>query len=192
LRAPAGTLVASLFGVTTRAAVSYEPRTALESVGATVMRYGLVVILLWVGALKFTAYEAAGIEPLVANSPLLSWAYGLLGLQTLARLIGVIEIALGLLIASRPFAPRLSAAGSFGAIIMFLITLSFALTTPGVWQPGYGFPFLFGVPGQFLAKDLVLLGVAIWSAGEALRAAARQVEYAPSRSRIVFERERHA
>ncbi len=54
---------------------------------------------------------------------------------------------------------------------MFLITLSFLLTTPGVWQPGYGFPALSPSPGQFLAKDLVLLGAAIWTAGEALRAA---------------------
>ena len=57
------------------------------------------------------------------------------------------------------------------AIIMFLITLSFVLTTPGVWQPGYGFPFLAPNPGQFLAKDLLLLGAAVWTAGEALMAA---------------------
>jgi|GEM_PF-5571065 len=56
----------------------------------------------------------------------------------------------------------------FGAIIMFLITLTFVLTTPGVWQPGYGFPFPSPMPGQFLLKDLMLLGAAIWTAGEAL------------------------
>jgi len=48
---------------------------------------------------------------------------------------------------------------------MFLITLSFLLTTPGVWQPGYGVPVLFPSPGQCLAKDLLLLGAAIWTAG---------------------------
>jgi uncharacterized membrane protein YkgB len=30
----------------------------LENIGANVIRYGLVIVLLWVGALKFTAYEA--------------------------------------------------------------------------------------------------------------------------------------
>ncbi len=30
----------------------------LENVGEKVIRYELVIILLWVGALKFTAYEA--------------------------------------------------------------------------------------------------------------------------------------
>lgn len=68
----------------------------------------------------------------------------------------------------------LSAIGSLGAIVMFLITLTLLLTTPGVWQPGYGFPAVSAMPGQFLAKDLVLLGAAMWTAGEALRAARMQ------------------
>lgn len=143
----------------------------LENVGAKVIRYGLVIILVFVGALKFTAYEAEGIQGLVANSPLMSWAYSLFSVRTFASLLGIVEITLGVLIATRPFAPKLSAIGSLGSIFMFLITLSFLLTTPGVWQPGYGFPFPSPMPGQFLAKDLLLLGAAIWTAGEALRAA---------------------
>lgn len=143
----------------------------LENIGAKVIRYGLVIILLWVGALKFTAYEAEGVQGLVAHSPLLSWAYSVMSVRSFAALLGVVEITLGILIATRPVAPKLSAIGSLGAIIMFLITLSFMLTTPGVWQPGYGFPFL-SSNGQFLAKDLLLLGAAIWTAGEALLAAA--------------------
>ena len=41
----------------------------LERVGAAVIRYGLALILVWIGALKFAAYEATAIEGLVANSP---------------------------------------------------------------------------------------------------------------------------
>jgi uncharacterized membrane protein YkgB len=145
----------------------------LERVGSKIIRYGLVIILLWVGALKFTAYEAEGIQPMVANSPFMSWGYSVMGVRGFAALIGVIEIVLGLLIATRPVSAKLSAIGSLGAILMFLITLSFALTTPGVWQPGYGFPFPSPMPGQFLAKDLILLGAAVWTAGEALLAARR-------------------
>ncbi len=143
----------------------------LEGVGEKVIRYGLVIILLWVGALKFTAYEAEGIQGLVANSPLMSWGYSVMSVQGFAMLIGTIEIVLGLLIATRPLAPKLSAIGSLGAALMFLITLTFVFTTPGVWQPGYGFPFPSPMPGQFLAKDIMLLGAAIWTAGEAWRAA---------------------
>lgn len=145
----------------------------LEGIGAIVIRYGLVIILLWVGALKFTAYEAEGIQPLVSNSPLMTWGYQVLSVRGFAALIGIVEITLGVLIAMRPFAPKVSAIGSLGAAVTFLITLTFVFTTPGVWQPGYGFPFPSPMPGQFLAKDLLLLGAAIWTAGEALRAVHR-------------------
>ncbi|MEO5765764.1 MAG: DUF417 family protein [Casimicrobiaceae bacterium] len=143
----------------------------LEGIGEMLLRYGLVAIFLWIGLLKFTEYEAKGIEPLLANSPFFAWALGAFGLRTLSNAIGVIEIVIGLLIAIRSFAPRLSALGSIGAIVLFFVTMSFLLSTPGVWQTGYGFPYLSAMPGQFLAKDLVLLGASFWTAGEALRAA---------------------
>ncbi len=149
------------------------PEHSLERIGAGVIRYGLVAVLLWVGLLKFTAYESEGVQGFVANSPLLSWTYSVMSVRSFAAVLGVVEVTLGILIALRSVAPRLSAFGSIGAILMFLTTLSFTLTTPGVWQPGYGFPFPTPIPGQFLAKDLVLLGAAIWTAGEALRAAGR-------------------
>jgi len=141
-----------------------------ERAGASVFRYGLALIFLWAGVLKFAAYEAKNIEPLVMNSPIFAWAYQALGLQGLSNVIGVYEIAVGLLIAVRVFWPRASAIGSIGAAILFIVTLTFMLTTPGVWEPGYGFPALSSMPGQFLAKDLVLLGVSLWTAGEAWRA----------------------
>ena len=146
----------------------------LENLGANIIRYGLVIILLWVGALKFTAYEAEAIQGLIANSPLMSWMYSVMSVQAVSMLIGTVEIIAGLMIATRPFAPKISAVGSIIAIGIFLITLHFLLTTPGVWQPGYGFPFPSPMPGQFIAKDLALLGIAVWSAGEALRAARRE------------------
>ncbi len=149
------------------------PGQKLENIGATVIRYGLVAVLLWVGLLKFTAYEAEAIQGLVANSPLMSWTYSVMSVRAFSAVLGVIEITLGILIALRPVAPRLSAFGSIGAIVMFLTTLTFLLTTPGVWQPGYGFPSLSPMPGQFIAKDLLFLGAALWTAGEALRAANR-------------------
>jgi uncharacterized membrane protein YkgB len=50
----------------------------LKATGTNVSRYGLVIVLLWFGGMKFTAYEAEGIRPMVANSPLMSWAYGVM------------------------------------------------------------------------------------------------------------------
>lgn len=88
----------------------------------------------------------------------------------LSNVIGVIEIAIGLLIATRSFAPKWSAIGSMASIVLFFVTLSFMLTTLGVWQEGYGFPYPSPMPGQFLAKDLMMLGASFWTAGEAWRA----------------------
>jgi len=142
----------------------------LEGAGAILLRYGLVIVLLWVGALKFTAYEAAAVEKFAGNSPLLSWLSELFSVRTFSRLLGVFEILLALMIASRPFAPRVSAIGSLGALFLFLVTLTFIFSTPGAWQPGYGIPFLSPDPGQFLAKDVAFAAMATWTAGEALRA----------------------
>ena len=81
---------------------------------------------------------------------------------------------LALLIAARPFWPRASAVGSVLAVGMFLTTLSFLVTTPGVWEPSLGgFPALSAIPGQFLIKDLALLGISLWSLGEAWQASKR-------------------
>ena len=144
-------------------------------IGTHLTRYGLVVVLLWIGGMKFTAYEAEGIKLMVANSPLMGWAYTAMSVTAFASLLGVIEIAIGLLIASRPIWPAGSAVGSGLAAGMFLTTLSFLVTTPG-WEPSLGgFPALSAMPGQFVLKDIVLLGVALWSAGEALAASSTRV-----------------
>ncbi|CAN3126886.1 YkgB family protein [Mycobacterium sp. smrl_JER01] len=141
----------------------------LDSVAATLARYGLVVVIAWIGALKFTAYEAQGIAPLVANSPLMSWVYDVFSVRTFSALLGVLEIAAALLIAVKPWWPRLSAAGSAVAIGLFVATLSFLVTTPGVFEASAGgFPVLSST-GQFLIKDVALLGVAVWTLADALR-----------------------
>ncbi len=139
----------------------------LEKLGAQVIRYGLVLVLFWIGAMKFTAYEAKGIEPLVANSPLMGWVYSILSVRGFSNLLGLVEILIGLLIALRPLSAKLAAIGSVAAVAMFATTLSFLFSTPG-WEPNLGFPALAVVPGQFLVKDVVLLGAALWSLGEAL------------------------
>lgn len=124
--------------------------------------YALALVFLWFGALKFTQYEAAGIAPLVMNSPLVSWWHGLLGIGGTSKMLGVYEIVTGLLIAARPFAPKLAMIGGGMATVCFLITLSFLFTTPGAVQPGFDNPLaLSAFPGQFLLKDVVLLAVSI-------------------------------
>ena len=147
----------------------------VEAVGRELARYGLVVVVGWIGLMKFTTYEAEGIRPFVANSPLMGWVYRFMSVQGFSAMLGVVEVTIALLIAARPFSPRVSALGSALAVGMFLTTLSFLLTTPGVWEPSAGgFPALSGKPGQFLIKDLALLGISLWSLGEAWRASGQR------------------
>src|SRR6266478_5867693 len=140
----------------------------VEAVGRELARYGLVVVLAWIGLMKFTEYEAEGIRPFVANSPLMSWVYGLMSVRGFSAVLGVVEVAIALLIGARPYSPRASVVGSALAVGMFLTTLSFLGSTPGVWETSLGgFPALSALPGQFLIKDLALLGISLWSLGEA-------------------------
>src|SRR5260370_15712341 len=47
----------------------------LDRSGMGLLRLGLVLVLIWIGGLKFAKYEADSIVPLVANSPLMSFFY---------------------------------------------------------------------------------------------------------------------
>ncbi|WNM64138.1 YkgB family protein [Candidatus Nitrospira neomarina] len=143
----------------------------ITRMGIFLTRLGLVIVFLWIGAMKFTAYEAQAIQPLVANSPFMSWLYGLFSIQAFSNGLGVLEITIGLMIAAREISPLVSAIGSAFGAVLFLGTLSFMVSTPPVWEATLGgFPALSVAPGQFLLKDLALLGAAIWICGESLEA----------------------
>jgi uncharacterized membrane protein YkgB len=139
--------------------------------GQLVSRYGLVVVLAWIGFGKYVKMES---RVLIEHSPLMSWIYQVLSVGEVAALLGTMEIVAAILIALRPVWPTVSAVGSALAIVLFLGTLSFLFTTPGVVATHAGpVPVLSGMPGQFLLKDLVLIGVAVWTLGDSLQARAR-------------------
>ncbi len=129
---------------------------------ALVLRYSLVFFFVAFGLYKFTPQEAAGVQPLIANSPVRFWIYRIFDVRHGSDFIGVIEIALGVLVAVRPLNARLSAIGSLGMIFALGTTLSFLFSTPGLDPQSSD--------AGFILKDLTLLGAAIWTAGEALAA----------------------
>ncbi len=145
---------------------AYDVGARVQNIGTAMLRYGLVVILLMIGATKWTSAEAEAIRPWVANSPFLSWLYRVATVQGGSTLIGIIEIMTAVLIGLRHWFPKATVVGSMLAACMFLITLSFLVTTPNQSPDAQG----------FLMKDFFLLGAAIWSAGEALQASARDSE----------------
>lgn len=136
-----------------------------EKLGAFFIRYGLVLVLAWIGAMKFTGYEAEGIKPLVETSPLMSWMYKVLSLQATSNVIGVTELIAALLIAIRTLSAKLSSVGSLLAVFTFVATLTFLFSLPGWEQSLGGFPALSG-SGGFLLKDVVLLGAALFTLGD--------------------------
>lgn len=133
-----------------------SPAVRLERAGAGAIRWSLILLLVFFGALKWTTFEADAIHPLISNSPFLAWTDTLLGKQGASELVGVIELITAALLGARRWSPTAAMIGGFSGIVMFLTTLSFLVTTP---SPNNEAPFLM--------KDISLLGASIWLAGEA-------------------------
>jgi reactive chlorine resistance protein C len=164
--------------------MSHDQATALTAdelkssrataVAAVVARYALVIVIAWFGAMKFTYYESHGISPLVANSPFMSWMYDIVSISTFGRFLGTFELLTAVLLALKPWFPKASILGGILASLFFLSTLSFMITTPGIGEESAGgFPVL-SANGQFLVKDIALLGLSLWLLADATDAARRR------------------
>ena len=169
----------------------------LDRLGAVLTRLGLAIVTLWIGALKVTQYEAEGIVPFVANSPLMSFMYttpddygqhktaeGAInaaneswhhanGTYLTSVIIGLIIVGIGIAIACGFAYPLAGVVGGILLTGMSVVTLSFLITTPEAWVPAhgtttYGFPFLAG-PGRLVVKDAIMLGAALWSAADSAK-----------------------
>jgi reactive chlorine resistance protein C len=149
-------------------------RPRITGVAALVARYGLVIVLAWFGAMKFTYYESHGISPLVANSPVLSWIYNVMSISAFGRLLGSIELVTATLLALKPWFPKASILGGVLASLFFVGTLSFMVTTPGIGEASAGgFPVL-SANGEFLMKDIAILGLTLWLLADSIDATRRQ------------------
>jgi reactive chlorine resistance protein C len=160
--------------MTTRQDTSRSDRilqlSTIDNVAGFFGRYGLVVVIGWIGALKFANFEANQIRPLVANSPFMGWLYDIFPTYAFSALLGVFEVTAAVLLALRPWFPKLASVGSVQAIVLFLATISFLFTTPGIGEPaGGGFPAL-SLIGEFLLKDIPLLGLSFWTLADSIRA----------------------
>ena len=129
-----------------------------DKIGFYTALYGVVIILLWIGAFKFTPTEAKAIKPLIMNSPLMSWMYGVLSEMGVSKLIGITEIGTGILLGLYPWVKKASFVGGILTSITFLVTLSFIFTTPNAITQIDGF----WVVDAFILKDLMGLGIGLW------------------------------
>ncbi|KAA2242940.1 DUF417 family protein [Chitinophaga agrisoli] len=122
---------------------------------------GLCLVLFWIGAQKITPTEATGIAPLIGNSPLVSWTQAILGIQGSSIAIGIYEYiaAVGIIIGF--FKPRVGLIATIMTMIMFFVTFTFFISTPGTVTEADG---LYGPTGTggFLLKDVTLFGSALY------------------------------
>lgn len=119
-----------------------------------VMLIGLILVLGWIGAMKFTAPEAEGVWPLLTSSPLFNFWITEFGKQTASNIIGVIELVTVVLLTARWWNYRLYQIGLLLSAATFIATLTFLITFAPSWAGG--FPNLSGT-GIFLVKDSILL-----------------------------------
>lgn len=163
--------------------------SSCDRIGIVVTRLGIIIVLFWIGGLKTFDYEAEGIVPFVANSPLMSFfladpsGYAAHKIQegavvpanhewhernhtyTFAHGLGTVIVILGLLLCLHPWVPQVAALGGFLVFGMSLVTLSFLVTTPEAWVPAlggpnHGFPYLSGA-GRLVIKDVIMMGAAV-------------------------------
>ncbi|EYS88680.1 membrane protein [Cupriavidus sp. SK-4] len=130
---------------------------AIHNHGA-LLRWSLVIVFLWFGGMKFTAYEAQGIAPFIENSPFMAWLIDAFGVRGASGVIGLLELSTAATLAVGAFHRGASVLGAAMSCATYAITLTFFVTTPGVAEPtAGGFPAISAPIGQFLLKDLVLL-----------------------------------
>ncbi|MEO6817043.1 MAG: DUF417 family protein [Edaphobacter sp.] len=178
---------------------------SFDKFGTTFLRYALIIVLLWIGGLKFASYEADSIVPLVANSPAMRFMYHSPapeyhhymnregenmpahqawheqnGTYRVSDILGAVIVSIGLLLALRPLIPEAAVIGSLLLILMSFTTLSFLVTTPEAWVPNlgaatHGFPYLAG-GGRLIIKDLIMLGAAVVTLADSAKGALRKLK----------------
>ncbi len=164
-----------------------------QSVFINGLRIAILIVMAWIGGLKAFKYEADGIVPFVANSPLMSffykkpapeynsyknpegktvqknidWHQGN-GTYIFSYGLGLVIIVIGVLTVLGIWYPKIGVIGGLLTFGMSIVTLSFLVTTPEVYVPNLGGDFptpAYGFPYLSGAGRLVLKDVIMLAAG---------------------------
>lgn len=156
-------------------------------------RISIFVVMAWIGGLKAFQYEADGIVPFVANSPLMSFFYTKdapeyaqyknpegktvqknidwhkeNGTYLFSYGLGTVIVIFGILVLLGIWCPKIGFWGGLLTFGMSLVTLSFLLTTPEVYVPNLGGDFptpRHGFPYLSGAGRLVIKDIIMMGAG---------------------------
>lgn len=165
----------------------------LQSQFINITRIAILIVMVWIGGLKAFQYEADGIVPFVANSPVMSFFYTKdapeyqqyknpegktvqknidwhteNGTYIFSYGLGAVIIVIGLLTFLGIWYAKIGLIGGLLTFGMSLVTLSFLITTPEVYVPNLGGDFptpQFGFPYLSGAGRLVLKDVIMMGAG---------------------------
>jgi uncharacterized membrane protein YkgB len=187
----------------------FEAMARMDRWAISITRLGLIVVLVWIGSLKMERYEADGIVPMVANSPLMSFFYEHPAPEyrdhmnkegdpapanrgwhesnntyPFALGLGSVIVAFGLMLSLHRWLPQVAAIGGFLVFTMSLVTLSFLVTTPEAWVPNlggpvYGFPLLSGM-GRLVVKDAIMMGAGLVVMADSAKAYLRKRNPVPA------------
>jgi uncharacterized membrane protein YkgB len=164
-----------------------------QSQFVNISRVSIAIVMIWIGGLKAFKYEADGIVPFVANSPLMSFFYTQKAPEyveyknpegkTIQKNIdwhtenrtyvfsyglGTAIVLIGLLTFSGIWFAKSGLLGGLLTFGMSLVTLSFLITTPEVYVPNLGGDFptpQYGFPYLSGAGRLVIKDVIMLAAG---------------------------
>src|SRR5690554_230215 len=156
-------------------------------------RVSILIVMVWIGGLKAFQYEADGIVPFVATSPVMSFFYakdapeyqnyknpeGKIVQKNIdwhkenrtyifSYGLGAVIIVIGMLTFLGIWFPKIGLWGGLLTFGMSLVTLSFLITTPEVYVPNLGGDFptpQYGFPYLSGAGRLVLKDVIMMAVG---------------------------
>ena len=156
-------------------------------------RFSIFIVMFWIGGLKAFQYEADGIVPFVANSPLMSFFYSKEtpeykmyknpegktvqknidwhkenGTYIFSYGLGSVILGIGILTLLGIWFSKIGFLGGLLTFGMSLVTLTFLLTTPEVFVPNLGGDFPtpnYGFPYLSGAGRLVIKDIIMLAAG---------------------------
>lgn len=168
----------------------------LQNIGIHIARWGIVVILFWIGSVTALRNESYGTVPLVSDSPNIEFpnnfrapkykqtsngdykpdhiAWHLASdADAFSYIMGSLMILSAVMIALYPMLPAVSAGGSFLAFITSLVTLLSLIIIPetGMAVLGdaeYKFPYL-SIDGRLVVMGVIILGAGIASMAQAAK-----------------------
>lgn len=129
----------------------------LNKTGYNLAVVATITVLIWIGIFKFTPEEATAIKGYISNSFLMNWMYRFSSTQGVSNIIGSYEIVTAVLLILSFWNKKVGLVAGYLTATIFMGTLSFLLTTPGIWRLSNGIL----ITDFFVLKDIAFLAIAL-------------------------------